>query len=254
MILIRKHAGLVPVLASAVLLSGCLADDDNNSSNSASDAEQTSNKTFAVTVTNATAGQPLSPLAVVAHGAGYHTLVTGTAASIELEQLAEGGDNSALLAAANSNPAVYSSQSGEGVVVPGGTATLTITLDGISVDSMGAMDESILLSITSMLVNTNDGVIAASALDVTQLAVGSSLQVTANSYDAGTEANSESSTTIPGPAAGGEGFNASRDDRQDQVTLHAGVVTQDDGLASSALTHVHRWDNPVALITVTRTE
>jgi len=57
---------------------------------------------------------------------------------------------------------------------------------------------------------------------------------------------------VPGPAAGGEGFNVTRDDLVDRVTVHAGVVTRDDGLSTSALDVSHRFDNPVARIVVTR--
>ena len=50
-------------------------------------------------------------------------------------------------------------------------------------------------------------------------------------WDSGTEANSETAATIPGPAGGGEGFNATRDD-SDTVSFHSGVISQDDGLTS----------------------
>jgi len=72
-------------------------------------------------------------------------------------------------------------------------------------------------------------------------------------YDAGTEANSETAATIPGPAAGGEGYNSTRDDR-DTVGGHPGVISADDGLTGSALDASHRFDNPVARITITRLE
>ena len=70
-------------------------------------------------------------------------------------------------------------------------------------------------------------------------------------YDAGTEANSESSGTIPGPADGGEGFNSERNDSQ-IVSAHSGVVGQDDGLTQSVLNGNHKFDNPIMAITITR--
>ena len=75
-----------------------------------------------------------------------------------------------------------------------------------------------------------------------------------NVYDSGTEADSETAATIPGPATmgQGEGFNVARDDRADQVTMHPGVVTQDDGLPDSVLDSTHRFDNLVAKVTVKR--
>jgi hypothetical protein len=72
-------------------------------------------------------------------------------------------------------------------------------------------------------------------------------------WDAGTEANDELAATIPGPAGGGEGFNADRND-DDRVAFHSGVISQDDGLASSALSANHRFLNPGAQLVITRIE
>ena len=74
-----------------------------------------------------------------------------------------------------------------------------------------------------------------------------------NVWDSGTELNDELAATIPGPAGGGEGFNTTRDDN-DVVSFHSGVISQDDGLTTSALSANHRFLNPGARITITRTE
>ena len=71
--------------------------------------------------------------------------------------------------------------------------------------------------------------------------------------DAGTEVNSEAAGTMPGPADGGEGFNATRTDTG-YVAMHPGVVTVDDGLTNSVLTVQHKFDNPAVRIMVTRIE
>lgn len=71
--------------------------------------------------------------------------------------------------------------------------------------------------------------------------------------EGGTEANSETAVSIHGPAGGGEGFNAARDD-SDVIVVHPGVITSSDGLTTSALDESHGWRNPVALIEVTRIE
>jgi hypothetical protein len=55
------------------------------------------------------------------------------------------------------------------------------------------------------------------------------------------------------PAGGGEGFNAGRDDEADRVSMHSGIVSQDDGLGSSDLGEQHRLDKPVAMIRIVRT-
>jgi hypothetical protein len=114
-------------------------------------------------------------------------------------------------------------------------------------------NSNIYLSLATMLVNTNDAYVGINSANIENLEVGDSRILFANAFDAGTEANSEALADIPGPAAGGEGFNAARDDK-DIITGHPGVVTSDDGLLTSALDESHRWDNPVAKITVMRFE
>ena len=80
------------------------------------------------------------------------------------------------------------------------------------------------------------------------------LSVRSIAYDAGTEADSEEAATIPGPAGGGEGFNVARDDQADRVSMHSGVVSNNDGFATSNLTEQHRFDNPVVQIRIERTD
>lgn len=196
---------------------------------------------FEVRATNLTAGQPLSPLAVLAHDAGVRPFTIGEAASNGLERLAEGGNNRALLAEIDSRAEL----SGEAPLAPGASTTLRLELD--SGDTRATR-----LSVMTMLVNTNDAITGVNALDVSGLAVGERRVIDAVAYDAGTEANTEAAGTIPGPADGGEGFNATRDDVANRVTMHGGVVSASDGLSRSVLNHTHRFDNPVARFVITR--
>ncbi len=108
-------------------------------------------------------------------------------------------------------------------------------------------------SVSTMLVNTNDAFTGLNSMDVETLPVGGSISVDGIAYDAGTEADTEEAIHIPGPAGGGEGFNALRDDVADQVSMHSGVVSQDDGFATSDLSEQHRFDNPVVRVRIERT-
>ena len=200
---------------------------------------------FEIQVTNLTLGQPMSPIAVIAHTTDYRLFEIGDMASVGLEQLAEAGDNSELIVEADADSNVVFTMSGSGPLPPGATEVLTL-----SVEENDAVE--LRLSLVSMLVNTNDALTAARNLSVGDLASGMSMSLRTISYDSGTEANTELSGTIPGPADGGEGFNAERDDIADAIRGHSGVVTADDGLATSVLNQAHRWDNPVAAITITR--
>ncbi|MBJ7275413.1 spondin domain-containing protein [Marinobacter salarius] len=236
---IHKH--ILVFVPLAVLLAGCHSGSDDDTLNSSRDFR------FQVTITNLTTGQPLSPAAVVVHTSGWKAFTLGESASVELETLAEAGDNRDFIAAADIDSNVLATVSGQGAIVPGATAQVTATASASS-------QSGLLLTWASMPVNTNDGFVTVNSIDISGLAVGQSETYLAVSYDAGTEANTESADTVPGPAASGlaEGFNADRDDVRDAVYIHPGVVTQDDGLTTSTLGSSQRWDNPMARVDIER--
>jgi len=200
---------------------------------------------YQVTVTNLTYAQPMSPLALILHNEGQLWTV-GEMASVALENLAESGDNTDVLADA----IALSGKSGSGLLLPGMSEVIDVSYTFTDVNNAPMM-----LSLATMLVNTNDAFTGINALGINNLAIGESISLTTSSYDSGTEKNSELMATIPGPAGGGsgEGFNAERDDI-DKVAMHSGVVSVDDGLMVSALTQAHRFDNPTLAVMVTRTE
>ena len=197
--------------------------------------------TYEVKLTNLTANQPLSPPAAILHGEGYSAWQFGAAVSDGLEQLAESGSPVAFLAEAGTSTVVRDSQAGSGVVLPGDSAA--VTLAGASADAR--------LTLATMLVNTNDGFTGIDNQSLANLQPGQTLTLDVRTYDAGTEANSETLASVPGPAAGGEGFNLIRDDRG-FVTVHSGVISADDGLLSSVLNESHRIQNPAARLVITR--
>ncbi len=238
------------VFAFCAILAGCSSDNDNDPvpvTPTPAPAPEPVTRTFEVNVVNLTAGQPFSPLALVAHEAGYTAFVVGEPASSGLELLAEGGDNAEFLTEAADQDAVLMTASAGGPLPPGATETMMMVL---------AEDEAEMayVSAFTMLVNSNDAITAARGIALGAMEVGDAMSVTTIGYDAGTEANSELAGTIPGPADGGEGLNTARDDTEDAVRGHPGVLTIDDGLTSSVLAEIHRWDNPVARVTVSRIE
>jgi len=227
-------------LSAMVTFSGCNDSDDSSNSddmmmNSSSEMSSSSSSmaaasyTYSIQVTNLTAQQPLSPILVTTNS----IYAIGEAASEGLELLAEGGDNSMLLD--------ENGVSTDAPVGPGASATLELTT---------SMQK---ISIASMLVNTNDAFAGMSGVDLSSLEMNASTNFYLNAFDAGTEANSEKATTIPGPAGGGEGFNEARDDNN-IVTSHSGVISKDDGFTTSDLHSIHTFDNPTAIVVVTRTK
>lgn len=241
----RKPLLLLQLLAGTLLLAGC-DNDDVIVATPTPPPPPPAMATFEVTVTNLTNAQPLSPVAVIAHTEGYSVFSVGTPATVGLEDLAEGGDNTALLAEADADTNVVATASGAAPIGPAGS-------EAISFEILESELPGLLVSTSTMLVNTNDAITMLNATPVENLAVGESLTMRTIAYDAGTEANSELAAHIPGPAGGGEGFNAARDD-VDVVAMHIGVVGQDGGFPASSLDGQHRFDNPVAQVRIERVE
>lgn len=203
--------------------------------------DEVTNTSYQVTVTNLTSHQPLSPLAIVLHETGYSGWSAGDAVSVGLEKLAESGDTTDFISDANADSHVITTATGSDIILPGASESINIT----------TLPSSDHLTLATMLVNTNDGFSGVNALSLANLQPGDSMTLETPAWDAGTEDNSESASTIPGPAAGGTGFNSERDDR-DQAVIHPGVISVDDGLSNSALDSSHRFDNPVLYIEITR--
>ncbi|MEL0660480.1 spondin domain-containing protein [Psychromonas arctica] len=193
---------------------------------------------YEVLLKNLTNGQPISAPLLILHDTG-ELFEVGEPASEALELLAESGDASRIL---DETSFLLSSASATGGIVYGETATVTVSHTA----------QVNYLSFTSMLGNSNDAFTGLNKVDLSELAVNDSLTFSTVAYDAGTEANTESAETVPGPAAGGEASNPIRDDIN-IVTMHPGIVSADDGLTTSALTYQQKFDNPVMSVTITRT-
>jgi hypothetical protein len=242
-------------LGAALLLAACSGGSDSAPAATPEPPKTPTTASFELTLVNLTAGQPLTPMVAAAHADNYSMFRAGQSASVAREQLAESGDGAALLAQANDSKSVAAAAMvSSGPLAPGAgnksVLTLTVPLTALP---------NLKLSVASMLGNTNDAFAGLSAQALDALAVGATLNVRLLAYDAGTERHSESADTVPGPASansGGkrEGYNPARDDVLDMVQVHPGIVSKDDGLAGSILTQQHRWDNPVALLSIKRTQ
>lgn len=229
---------LLAMLAATTLLTACGDDDNNDTVDETPPAAVM--QTFTVTVTNLTANQPMSPVILASHASDAMLWNAGEMASEAIEKMAEGGDTADIAALG----VINSSVNGTGLLMPGMSETLTLTLDEADVAS---------ISLATMLVNTNDAFTGINSYAIAGMQVDATTAMKFMAYDAGTEANSEAKGTMPGPADGGEGFNAARDD-VDFVHIHPGVISMYDGLADSVLDASHRFDNPVLAVTIMRTE
>lgn len=227
-----RYAKII-ALSSAILslnLLGC-ADDDE---------DEVTMSSYSITITNITNNQPLTPVAVVMHREGYTPWSLGSASSAGLEVLAESGSPALFISEANANNKVIATDVGDSAITSGNSVTFSLTVEDSS---------SLMLSVATMLANTNDAFSGVNSWDISGLDAGDSISILAKVFDAGTEDNDE--LNIPG--SGGEGFNAARSNL-DKVTIHAGVVTADDGLSTSLLDETQRWQNYAAKISITKTK
>ncbi|WP_394130199.1 spondin domain-containing protein [Shewanella maritima] len=238
--LLSLKPSLLAVTLTGLLVAGCSDSDDDPVAASVPPTPEPVMQTYEVTVTNLTANQPLSPVFVATHSADLSLWQAGMSASVALEKLAEGGDSADLAEL----DGLTSSANGTGVIMPGMSETISVTLDEEDVAS---------LSLATMLVNTNDAFAGVNAYNLTMLDVDETSMMSMMVYDAGTEQNSEAKGSLPGPADGGEGYNSMRDD-VDFIHVHPGVISMYDGLMDSVLDASHRFDNPGVKVTITRTE
>lgn len=207
-----------------------------------------------ISVTNLTQGFYFTPLIVSSHDENASIFSVASAASSELQALAEGGDISGvstMLTAASAditeNPAV-------GLLAPATNVEF----------SLSTSDGNNLLSLATMMLPTNDGFVGLDSWPIPSTA--GTYVVWLNAYDAGTEANDEQivggaggAPGIPGiPAApgGDAGINGTGlSDMQSNtaVHIHRGALGDDDLTAgqSDLDNRIHRWLNPVAKITIT---
>ncbi|WP_285163978.1 spondin domain-containing protein [Shewanella goraebulensis] len=238
----HKYSLTAVALIAVLGLTGCSDDDDDTPTPEPITPAEPAvvMQTYTVTVTNLTANQPMSPIAIASHSADVMLWQAGEAANVALEKIAEGGDATDVATIEGINTTV----SGAGILMPGMSETITVTLNEADVAN---------LTVATMLVNTNDAFTGLNGYDITMLEVDDSVSMRGMVYDAGTEANSEAKGTMPGPADGGEGYNSERDD-VDFVHIHPGVITMYDGLMDSVLTPSHRFDNPAVAISISRTE
>lgn len=214
------HSAILSALAlGSIVTSNVYADD--------------SVRHYAVTVTNITRGQPIAPPAIVSHNAHYTMFELGKPGIPELAPLAEDGNGAPLLAVAASMPGVFSTAIGSGPIFPGGSQTVEIEVS----------DRAPLISVGAMLGTTNDGFMAIRSVAVPKRGA---IAVEAVGYDAGTEANSDDCTFIPGPPCGD--FNHNPAQPEGYVHVHAGFHVGGGGLNPAQ----HDWRNPVAEVTIRR--
>lgn len=209
-------------------LSSC----DSDNSSTAQDLESAT-----VRVQNLTAGQPFGPTVVIVHNGDYRLFENGEPASDGLRQLAEDAFTDPIMLEAEANPDVLQVFVGSGVPpLQSGQVEIEFTSEFNQV------------TVTQMLVNTNDAFYAARNVTIPQS--GSTLS-RVPAYDAGTEVDDESCLNVPGPACGGG--NRGQNPQDGLVYISNGVFGEVDGITTDLDNQsLYDWRNPVADISVSR--
>ena len=195
-------------------------------------------QTYDVTITNITKGQVFSPPVLVTHSTAIALFAVGEEALPQLALVAEDGNGGPLADLVSTLPQVAMAQATSAPLMPGASAEYQIrSKRGFNV-----------LSVVSMLVNSNDAFLAINSESLPRWR-GASRTYYALGYDAGSEGNNEDCAFIPGPACPMDSGNArSTGDAEGYVHIHNGV----HGIADLA-PDAYDWRNPVAKITITRT-
>ena len=207
--------------------------------------------TYIVTITNLTGGQPLTPPLIATHRPATDLFTVGEPASFELKEIAENGNLDPLLVALGNDKhvsdVVVAAAGDPPPLLPGQSVTVEIT------ESHGAK----FVSFASMLICTNDGF---TGLDTVRLpeAVGQTIMLTADAYDAGTEINTEDFADIVPPCQALTGVSSEDPGTgmSDPALAEGGVIHHHEGIQGDAdlVPAIHDWTNPVVMIEISRIE
>jgi hypothetical protein len=253
---------IVAMIGCGDTATGPMADRSSDAQSSANTSASTSapgvapargaaEHTYSITITNLTDGQPLSPPLLVTHTPDADLFEVGEPANVGIEGVAETGapagpDYQSYLEGLRRATGVYAAEwaTSPGPVPPGEGNSRTYEVT--------AAANANLLSAATMLVCTNDGF---TGLDGLRLPHGKKAKtVEVNSYDAGTEVNTEAKDDLVAgcPVEGGHGLDLAAGPEEDgTVTPHPGVDVDTDG--DDVLGALYNWgDDPVARITIER--
>jgi hypothetical protein len=219
-------------------------------------------RSYDVTITDLTEGQPLTPPVVATHTGKHPVFRVGEPASVGVREIAENGNNAPLLAQLGADPFNQISeftQAGSGPLVPDGKpGSTSMDNDQVSFTIEGS-NKAHRLSFATMLICTNDGFTGADSLKLPG-AVGNTTTKTTNGYDAGTEINTEDYADIVPPCQSligdmstegdtGTGFSNPALAEGGVIHHHGGILGVDDLKRA-----IHAWTDPVARIEIERTD
>mgnify|MGYP001815180293 CR=1 FL=1 len=192
---------------------------------------------YDVTVENLTTGQPLSPPLIAEHNRHADFWSVGDIANHAVAAIAEDANNAPAIS-------VLGKVRGVGVVQTGvdeGASAPAPIGPGASQTYRVKAEPWQRLTLLAMLVNTNDGF---TGLDSVRIGRNHRSVETA-AYDAGSEANNQLKSHIPGPCCG---MPFVRDPEGNLISMHAGIQSGVGELDPA----VYGWEGAVAKIQIKR--
>jgi hypothetical protein len=220
---------------------------------SAQSAPSRTTAAYQITITNLTSGQAFSPPVLATHRRSTSLFHVGRRASKGIQEIAENGNNAALLAALAENRRVFKVVEGPAPLVPaanpGNTPFTNSATYTIEADSRHRF-----LSFATMLICTNDGFTGVDSVRLPPW-VGESITLYSQGYDAGTEINTERFADIVPPCQGligvtgepGTGVSNPALAENGRIRHHPGIK----GVAGLQ-PQIHGWADPVAKIEIKR--
>ena len=207
-------------------------------------------RTYKVTITNITQGQPLTPPVLVTHSKRIGIFSLGEEASPQIQAIAENGDSGPLVMALEDNRHVQDLVVGMAPIVPANDpgATGIPSSATFYIKAYGKAR----LSFASMLICTNDGF---TGLNSVSLPSWRRTELTAG-YDARTEMNTEDFADMVPPCQGLIGVTS--DDAGTGMTdpglAEKGIIIPHPGILGGVdlFQDVHGWTDPVAKIVIQR--
>jgi spondin N len=220
-------------------------------------------RTYEVTITNLTSGQPLTPPVVATHHKQGQLFEVGQPASVGVREIAENGNLAPLLAFLDADPfdRISDVEAGTFPLVPddkpgapGVPPDPPAFPDSVTFE-ITASGNAHFLSFVSMLVCTNDGF---TGVDSLRLPEGKGKTETADTqaYDSFTEQNTEDFAHIVPPCQGLIGVSSGEAGMEvsNPAIAEGGVIAHHEGIKDVADldSSVHGWEDPVARIEVER--
>ncbi|NNG47070.1 MAG: hypothetical protein HKM86_08170 [Deltaproteobacteria bacterium] len=222
----KSHAGFtlfLIVLCSILAVGTVYAERTHRSSKKG--------RKYAVTITNLTRGQVITPPVVIVHNEKFRLFVPGEPAIPELAALAEDGITGPLLGLLPGLPSVLRGTMAPGPLMPGESVTVEVR----------AKWNYPLVTVAGMLASSNDAFFAIRGKRVPVFGKSATYAV---AYDAGSEANLELCDQIPGPPCGNEEVRHT-EGAENYVHVHSGIHGIGD-----LLPEVFDWRNPVAKVVI----